>query len=476
VVRALSALSILAVSLTLAVAGCGGEGGDAGTDAASFAPQSAAFFVTFATEGEEWESAEELYRRFPAAERARREVLEDLAEEDLDWDRDVRPALGPELALVGFGEGEGEVVALTQPADREALDRLVAKSDGELTYEMVEDWAVLGETAADVGAFREALGDESLADTDEWNDATDDLPEDALVVGYVNGDSVNRSFGDRVGGIGGGNGLPIGGRFPSIGFAVGAQDDGVRLDAEIEGAETDLPDAYEAALPDELPAGALAYVSWHDAAASIRETLRQAGDTNPEVDRTVAQLELALGLSLERDVLPLFAGEGALALYPGAVGSATPDVALVLEVEDEERALAILDGIVERAAGFGVVTAAPDVAVGDVEARVVAVEGMEILYAAWDGKLLATTSEAALAAIEAGGETLADDPSFLSARDSSAAPSETVGFAYVNIGAIVDEFGSGEEEAENFEPLGPLFLYGTRDDDGLAVGGFLAVE
>ena len=80
---------------------------------------------------------------------------------------------------------------------------------------------------------------------------------------------------------------------------------------------------------------------------------------NPELDQQIAQLELALGLSLDEDVLPLVEREAAVALYPGEAGSKLPAFLLVLRVDDDQQAVATVDQILERAGQFSSDVPAP---------------------------------------------------------------------------------------------------------------------
>src|SRR5687767_2245307 len=106
------ALPLLALTLVLALAGCGGGGGEAGGAAADFVPADVGLYATGNTdfESEEWQQAEELVGRFPDGERAIAMLLEELQEEDVDFEQDVRPALGPEVAVVAFDLAEDEPV------------------------------------------------------------------------------------------------------------------------------------------------------------------------------------------------------------------------------------------------------------------------------------------------------------------------------------------------------------------------------
>jgi hypothetical protein len=484
---------VLVVVAALAAGACGGDGGGDGVGAgAEIAPASSAVFVSVANDpnGEQWQTAEELVGRFPSGRDAVAEFVEGLEEEGLDFERDVRPALGPEVDLVVLDiasaeRGEGTVV-LTQPPDEAKLEALVAKGD-DVAYEMVDDWAVIAEDAAAIAAFEEARGDESLAETEAWRDATDDLPDDALVRGFVSGAALTSAAAAEGGGAG--TSFLPGGGVASVGFAVRAEDEGVRLDAATPTPEEDAAEPYEASFPDELPAGALAYVSWSDAAERIRQGLRQAGDQNAEIDRYVAQAELALGVSLERDVLPLLEGEGALAVYASESEAATSGelpfassagVVLALAVEDDEQALATVDRIVERASALlGAIERTEDTEIAGAAVRTVSFEGGELLYAAFDGKLVLATAREPLEAVLANdGDALSDDAAYAEARDGADTPDETVGFAYVNVDAIVAAYAAGAppDVRENLDPLGTLFVHASREDDETATEGFLAID
>lgn len=478
----------LLVAAVLVAGGCGGEAGGEGVGAgAEIAPASSDVFVSLANEpdGEQWQTAEQLLGRFPGGRDAIRELLAELEEKGIDFERDVRPALGPEVDVVVLDvtrakDGEGTVV-LTQPADEAKLESLVEKGD-EVAYEMVDEWAVIAASADVIARFKEARSDESLADTDVWKDATDGLPDDALVRGFVNGSALTRAAAAEADGAG--TFLSSAG-VGSVGFAVRAEDEGVSIDAAMRTQGEDASEPYEASLPDELPAGALAYVSWSDAAERLRQTLRQAGDENAEFDRYVAQAELALGLSLERDVLPLLEGEGGLAVYASesdlaAAGRGRPAVVLALEVEDEQRALDTVDRVVERASAFlGSVERTDDTEIGGVAVRTVSLDGGELLYAAFDGKLVLTSASGPLEAMLGdGGDALADDAAYAEARDAAGVPDETVGFAYANVDAIVEGLAveAPADVRENLEPLGAVFVHGSRDDEETAVEGFLGID
>ena len=129
------------------------------------------------------------------------------------------------------------------------------------------------------------------------------------------------------------------------GAVVRVEDDAFHLEARgwPEGEELE---AYDAKLTSELPRGAVAYLSFRDVAGQFAAVRDELGGRSPELERELARTEAFLGISLERDVLPLLAGEGALAVYRETL---VPSATLLLEVEDEQRALEALDRLARRA-------------------------------------------------------------------------------------------------------------------------------
>src|SRR5215212_1800287 len=95
-----------AVAALVVVAGCGGSvsnaGSAAGTQAASIAPASAVAYVGVVTDdgSEQWQALQTLLGRFPDGDKLLQSIAYDLSDDGLDWQRDIRPALGPETAIV----------------------------------------------------------------------------------------------------------------------------------------------------------------------------------------------------------------------------------------------------------------------------------------------------------------------------------------------------------------------------------------
>jgi hypothetical protein len=460
------------------IVGCGGEaGGGLGSESAAFAPADVAFFVAFDTDfdSSQWDATRALVDRFPDGDRLGDLLLEDLRDQGIEFDEDVRPALGPEVGLVAleFEDESPEVVGFTQSPDREKLEEVLEASGDPTVMREIEGWTVVAETEAAIDAFAAAREQGSLADSDLYTDAVEGVTREALVLGYLNGEKLPREAGAEAF-------LPE--ENPTFAFSLAAEEDGVRVEGAGRLAEG-LLSSYSAELPSVVPGNALLYASFNDLEtlfSRLRDTL--AG-TDPEFERDLGQLESMLGVSLEEDIAPLFAGEGALYVRGGGL---IPEVTLLLEVEDEAQAVATVDELVEGLRELSPDLGSPrDTEIEGIEARELPVPPLALYYAAFDGRLVMTSSRAGVAELREEGDRLADDPDFRRALEDADVPDETAGFTYVDLEEIVRLVFSfaalGDESVppelrENLEPLRNVVLYYTVDGERVTFSGFLSVE
>lgn len=490
--RTLLAVLLAGASAILA-AGCGGGGVSAtGEGAAGIVPGSAPVYVALNTdfEGEQIGQARDLLDKFPGGDGVLHMLESQLeADGDVDFQNDVKPALGPELDIVLLDLPENgadpDVLALLKPNDGAKLNALVEQQPeaGRPVTEEVDGWTVLAETQAVIDRFKQARGGRSLDETDGFKNAMDGLPEDTLARVYVDGEALTRAASA---------GSPLQGRqleqlvpggIPSFGGAATAEEAGLRIDLAATSSQD--TETFEPSLPAELPAGALAYVGFGDVAKGIRKSLNAAGEQNPQLDQQLAQLELALGVSLDKDVLPLFQNETAIAVYPAAAGQ-TPGFLLALKVDDEQGAARTVDRLLERASQFVPNVPQPrSTQAGGVTAKQVTLpDGTNVVYAGVDGKLVVTTDPELLGKLGSG-TTLADDEAFKSAQSSAGVPDEVQTLVYLNLdqGAAyaLDLAESGGDQVppqvrENVEPLTSFVLYATKDGDRTKASGFLAID
>ena len=469
---------ILAVASLAFVPGCAGSSSSlAGAEGAKVAPASALAFVSVNADptSEQWQSAETLLDEFPGYDELLGKTLGALEEEGLDFERDVVPALGPEIDVVllpAAGEGrDPEPVLLTQPPDRAKLDALLAKLDHPHAVVEIDGWTAVADESATLDALT-APGTERLADSDAFTEAMAELDDDALVRVYASDDAEAAFWSEAVGGRAAADG--------DLEWAVaqlGAEDGGVRFESAAKMDDALEMDEYEATLAEDLPAGAAAYASFNDLDEGLARVRDALGERIPEFDRRVAQLELFLNLSLEEDVFSLFEDEGAVAVY----AEPEPTVTLVLRVDDESEALRVVDRIATAGSQFLDGAEPRDVVVDGVDARELVIDGRSIFYAAFDGRLVVTTSEDGIRTLGDPAEPLGQDADFRRALEDAGMPEETEGFAYVDFESIFALVGAGShgvepDAEENLRPLDSLLVYAGGDGDIRRLTGFVSIR
>jgi hypothetical protein len=190
-------------------------------------------------------------------------------------------------------------------------------------------------------------------------------------------------------------------------------------------------------------------------------------------------------VSIEEDIVPLFANEGALYVRKG---SPFPEVTLVLEVDDERKAERVVDDLVAGLRRFTPELGSPEqTEIAGVQAKQVFISPpFSVFYAAFDGRLVVTSARDGIASLREEGDRLADDELFQGATDDAGMPDETDGFLYLNFEVGIPyalglfETFSGEtapdEVSGNVEPLKHFMFYATEDGDVFKATAFLAVE
>ena len=471
-------LPLAAVALLLA--GCGGSENTAASGAAEVAgivPDDVPVLVALETdpESEQWRQAEQLLDRFPGKEKLFAELSRELSDEGLSVESDLLPALGDEtyVAVLDLAD-EADAVLITKPRDPQKLEALLRELDEPSETRVVDGWTLVAESTAVLDRFT-AEGDR-LDGSDWFANAQDRVDEAALVTAYVSGAALQEASAAS---------LPEGCEPPEaageVEFVVGtllARDDGVRLlfEAAGDGAAELVGDET---LLEHVPPRALAYLgspSFDAAALGFGAQLRCTLD---EADAPDA--ERLLGVSYD-DIVDLFAGGFAFYTAPGLL---VPEVTLVLEPEDEARALATLDALAEPAAEFFEGERGTR-RVGSVDARELELGPVTILYGAGNGRVVVTTAPPGLQALGAGGDSLEDDERFRDAREAAGVGDDAQVYAYLDLNGLLDLYRtvsafSDEElppEVEaNLEPLESLVAWGdVSDRDEPELGVFLAIR
>jgi Protein of unknown function (DUF3352) len=477
-------LGVFAAGLALTSASCGG-GSDTRTtlSGAEMVPADVPLFVSIDTdlESEQWQTVQDLLDKFPGRDRLLAELKEELASEDVDFERDVRPALGPELGIALLDvEDEDTLVGLVQPEDEAKLSALLEKGDEPSVHTKVGDWTVIADSQAVLDRFQNAQSGEKLSDSEAYEDAVQSLPEEAILKLYAGGPQIRTAIDEGLAE----EGLPASfgqfGDFRSAALALTAEAEGVRVEADVVGGSDTEFETFEPRLPETLPTGALLYVSYANLDEPVRQILRSVEQAIPNFDEQRRQAEQAFGFSIENDLLPLLENEGAFAIYPGR-----PLPTFVLAIAgDQDRAVRLMDrlGALLELGGGG---AARERQVEGVTIKELQIEGTSIFYAALEGVFVASNTQAGVLDANGDGPKLADDELYQSAREGADAEGGTIGFVYGNLEeGLPYLLDFAEEQGEtipaevraNIEPLESFLFSSTQDGNRFELSGFLAIE
>jgi hypothetical protein len=490
-------LAALTGALALLAAGCGGGGGGGGggngsvPDAASVVPASAPILVAINSDfsSDQWQKVTALFHKFPDGNR-----LLAQAEKGLNGVRpsDFRTALGPEVdvALLDFTNGGNDAVVLTQPKDKAKLKALFAKSDQPPISEDVGSWIVLTNDRKKLDLFDQERKGGTLDGSGTFKDAMKAAPSDSEAIVYVNGQAVQTALEKALASSSGAlkslrSAL---GRLDSIVAWASARQNGVLIGGDVNGSFKSAPATYKPALPGELPAGALAVLSFAHLDKPLAQIYKAVESASPSFKSQLDQAEGLLGLSVEGDLLPIFSGEGALAVYPApgkaAAGSAIPAIVFVQEVSDESKVRTLLTRLAAILTASGRVKATPTTA-GGVSAEKLTFGRISVLAAVFDGKLVATNSVALIAELRSSGDRLSGDAFYKEAAAAAGMPSDVLGFLYLNLHAglqtafdLAEQSGSTVPKAarDNTAPLRSALLYSTTKSGGYRFGGFVTVK
>jgi Protein of unknown function (DUF3352) len=449
---------IAAIVLALALAGCGGgdESSAGGDSAASIAPAAAVAYASFDTDldSNQWQQADELLRRFPGRAKLLDFLRESLADEGVDWETEVRPALGPtiELVALGFESVEQDLIGLAQPADAAKFEQLLEEGEDPVVSREVEEWTVFAETEAALDRFEQARGTDSLADQEDFEELMAELPDEALAKAWFDAEKLTGAAASDLGGS-----IPqlAIGRPTGVSVALEAADQGARMLAHfrVEDATVEGRDFGE--LGELVPADAFAFVNVHgqDGQLKVTEQLRGL----PFFAFALGEIEREIGVTLD-DVSTLFNKEIALWVRPGTI---IPEVTLVLEVDDEREARATVDRIADAAGSLGPIERRPR-QVGDVEATEVDLGQFSILYATVDGKLVVTTQASGIEALTDDADRLVDDDRYKDSVDAAGVTADENVAMWVDVQQAFAVFQTlsalGEEPIppdvdENVEPI-----------------------
>jgi hypothetical protein len=481
---------LLAGLVLLLAAGCGGLSGTASSpDGARLVGSNVLAFVSIDTDlgSDQWQQVDDLSKKFPGRDTAVEQIKQAFAKHHVDWNDDVKPALGPEFDIVvaaGATPNDASVVGLTKPDDAGKFKALVKKlneqdSSGQpAVYREVDGWYALSDSQQKISSVLSGSGN-SLSDNATFEDALGKLPDDALAKAYLDGPQLSKLIesAGRGSGLAGSSAI---GKLDFVSAALSAEDDGLRLHGAVAGpGSKDLSTGnYESELMKGVPADALALLSFRGG-KGIDQLERQL-DTNPELSSSVPQIERTLGVKIG-DILDLLRGETAFYLRPGAP---VPEFSLVLTPSDPTAGLATLDTLAARLAAYAHAKVTSTREDGR-KVKVIDLQRFAVRYVGLGDKILITSGLNGIGSYTGSGSKLPDAADFKEAKAASALPSSNTGFVFIDLKnsiALIESFAglSGEslptEVTANLRPLRSFTAWGATAGKAFTFDAFVEIK
>ena len=419
----------------------------------------------------------------------------------MDYERDVRPWLGPEVALALSPPGAlataPHVLLLAVVRDAKAakadLPRLMASAGRSfraetyrgqqamigdaVSYALVDDLLLVTNSANRLRAAIDADANAapSLADSAAFQDAMRALPADHLASVYLN--------------MGGGGS----GGYSAAALSLTAQADGLHLDGNApftsQGASKETRAAFgltakTASLAAWMPPSTRVEMVAFGLQQNLADVERRMA-TNPSFADVLAALNqirgvaaLGLGINLDRDLLSLFDGESAVAL-PG-IDLAAPRPLLLLRPSATAAAAAALDrmrvGLLSRGS-----TQTTTPAAGETITSLTVPQVGRIAYAMVDGVVLLALDPGEIAAAldaHAAGATLANDDRYKAAFKliGRHAGNEVWADLPGLLDASAGIFDPGTELRDILHQIGVLAMSASAAGDQLQIHAVLTVK
>ena len=487
----------LLAALAVVVAGCGGaahKGKVSSTVGATMITSNALAYATVSSDlgSSQWKQVDALSQKFPGRDKAIAQLKKSLSDSNVDYNSDVKPALGSEVDVAVVGGATLKDIAfaaLTKPDDPAKFKALVAKMNkdssgsGAVYREIGNGWYALSQTQQMINRVVETDEGSSLAHDSTFNEALAKLPSEALAKAYVNGPKLAILLKQAVQQSGTPFDLSsLGGidKLNYISASLSAESDGVRLRGAINGsgAASLGSGEYTSKLMDGVPGDALAFLTFQGGglADSLQNLMK-----NPQIAPGIKQFEQGLGLSVN-DILDLFRNEVAFYARPG---TPIPEFTLVLESSDEQKAMGTIDKLFTRLGVTGVTQPCPTTDQGGVTMKCVQISSLAVHYGAADGKVFLTTGASGVSEYKASGNKLKDDTDFKDAKAAAAMPDSTGGFLYVNlkdtipmIETLAGFAGSSvpSEVSANLAPLRSLLAWSAGSGDTRTFDVFLEIK
>ena len=438
--RILLAVVLIGAVLVVASLVRGSDGAEARDTAVDLVPANALLYVHARVEpqSDQWRRAGEIADQLPTLRQFRSRALDSISRgrRPLDFETQVQPWIGDEAAVALLREGRRATsLILVRVADQTSARRFLAgagratnerhlgvtvRTYGDLAAAFVDGFLAVGSPANVRAAIdtrhRRSLGHERL-----FRRAVERLEvKDPLAYAYAPArgiDEVVRGQGGLIGQIQSLVEVP---GLEAAAAAVRAERNGVRMDLAALHRERPPAQEFRPTLTREVPADTIAFVGAAGLDGVLDSLERLSGARGSALPGLLARFRRQLGPRGERAVLkavgPLLNRESALFVTPPVN---LPVITLVVadtsaaEGGDVLVALQpVLSRLLETPAG-GQVPAIISRRVAGVDTTTLSLSpSFSLTYAAFDGKLVVSTSPAGIRQLRRSGDSLADNASF----------------------------------------------------------------
>ncbi len=432
----------------------------------------------------QWQQLDKLAQKFPGRDQAVAKLKQQLSQHGVDYEQDVKPALGPELdlAVVSAGaQSSPKVVALTKPDDPAKFKALVAKlnakdSSGQrAVYREVDGWYALSDSQASITQALEGNG--PLADDPAFKEAMGKLAGDALVKAYVDGARLNayvsRAAAQNSSGFDSSSlGLD---KLKYVAASASAEDNGLRIKGASSGGPAGAGD-FASELIGGVPGDAFAFLDFNGQGTTDQ---LQKLKSNPQAAAAIAQLQQKLGVTFDQ-LVSLVSGE--VAFY-ARQGVGIPELTLALAPQDPTAALATLDKLATHLAAMSGKKVEPGTQGGH-PVKTIDLGQFQLHYGSVDGKLLITSGVSGIADYGSG-DHLADSADFKEAKDVAGMPDSTGGVVYVDLKDVLPLLEglaslSGQSlpssTTENLRPLRSFLAWSNTSGETRTFDAFLEIK
>ena len=483
-------IGALAATALLA-AGCGGTTAQPGSGATSIVPASAPAFIAIDSDAasSQWQTINSLASRFPDKQKGVDSIKRDMRKDGVDWEKDVKPALGQEFDVVwlDFENNGDDVVGLTQPKSQAKFKALVDKTnaaakspDDKVFYDTFKGWAIISPKQAVIDRFEQESSSAAtmLADDKSFTQSMDRLGKDSVVRAYVNGKFL-MGLARKYGGAQVKPYLDKVGTLDWIAARVGVSSEGVGLDTIVHGTPGSLfrcgcgkAQAFSSKLVGTAPEDALLFFSFHGSKNMFGGLQQNSLLQQPQFRPFTEPLQ---------QVGRLLAGENAIYLRPGTAHSPSvpftiPEVTLVST--PDKPGTPVVDRVVKR-----LMHAPPQAeSVDGTPVHAVAANGVGLYYVDINGKFVVTDQPSGIRGVKDAHKPLSDNKDFRETKQASGAPDKTWNLVYVNISTSVPYFEKLAQQhipadiARNIKPLRSAVEYAASHTHELQVSFFLRIK